>query len=407
MRFDREFATTIRQRDIDVAEAFGIGDGFRTEISADVPDEFGVLLITGESGSGKSVIAHGVWEEPAFEDNSLPAVDFLGIPHEESLRWLTSFGLGDAKTFTLPYSALSDSQRARLRAMDATYRTRPGGVVLIDEFLSTLDRSTARFTAMSIAKAVRRGGRRLVAVTAHSDLEPWLSPDWVIEGRSYPCRFETRKGRSFDPLASATVRHGTKEEYRECPLGAMHYRGKYTGGVKDYLFCDFEGEPIGVLVGTNRICDDPDARRIARLVVHPKARGCGIGSMLVRAYLQEHEDVDVVASMARFSSVFESAGMEPCPPSVSKPPAGMARELSGLDFDTSMWHSERYCRDACESEPVRAVVASHSDKAVKLVQPGGAHLTAEEVAERILSDPQTAGRVLWWMRPREYAKFRK
>ena len=405
MIVEKTFSNEIPASDLDVAEAFGLSDGFETTIRAEIQEDYDVILITGESGSGKTVIAReiGITKLPEFSED-VPIADALGIKHEQSLRMLSSFGLGDAKLFTLPYEALSDSQQARFRAMAATVATPVGGRVVIDEFLTTLDRSTARFVAYSIRKAIVRSGRRLVAVTSMDDIAPWLMPDQIVSGKAFPCRFATSCGlRWDDPLSAITYRYGTKDDYRRCSLGDLHYRGKYTGGPKEYLFALFDGEEIAVLLATNRISDD--GRRIARLVVHPKARGCGIGARLVRRYLEDFPDTDVVASMARFSSVFESAGMERAKDSIQMAPMGLQRALEPFGFDAGKWHSIDECRALMQDDGARHALSRFSSRCTKLMQPGGEHLTASEIAERIVADPEQAGRILWWLRPRRYAKY--
>lgn len=393
--------------DTDISEAFGIGDSFVTEVDADVPDDFSVMLITGESGSGKSVIARQIGTStPIRFDRNAPISEALPMAKEESLRWLSSFGLGDAKIFTLPYSHLSDSQMARFDALASTVGVPVGGTVVIDEFLSTLDRSTAKFVAYSIRKSVVRTGRRLIAVTAMDDIESWLMPDVVVRGKAFPRRFDTTTGLEWGGvLDGVEFRYLDAEAYRECNLGDLHYRGKYTGGAKDYLFAYFGDEPIAVLVATNRIGAPSAARRIARLVVHPKARGCGIGAMTVRRFLADNPDTDVVAAMARYSSVFEAAGMSRISDSIQNPPTGLRGDLKSMGFDAAWWHDIDSCRNFMEDEDHRIRFSKYASRCTKLIQPGGAHLSSEEIASRLASDADTAGRCLYWLRPRKYAKF--
>jgi hypothetical protein len=54
-------------------------------------------------------------------------------------------------------------------------------LAVVDEFTSVVDRTVARIGSGAISRAVRRSNRRLVAVTCHYDVLPWLEPDWVLD----------------------------------------------------------------------------------------------------------------------------------------------------------------------------------------------------------------------------------
>lgn len=403
--FNIVFNQEVFEADFGIAEAFGLNDEFQTKIQADIPENYQIMLITGESGSGKSVIGRhiGLTDVPYF-DKDVPIADSMGIDQEQALVWLTSFGLGDAKQFLTTYNHLSDSQQARFKMALLASRHNDDSPIVIDEFLSTLDRGTACFVAYSIAKEIRREGKRLVAITAMDDLAKWLMPDVIIRGRNYPCRFETQTNLKWsDPLSNVKLWYSDKDNYRTCYLGDLHYRGKYTGGTKEYLFADYEGEHIGALVSTNRINDD--GRRIARLVVHPKARGCGIGKMLVKKYITDYPNTDVIASMAKYSHVFEAAGMIRLADSIMKPSSAIKRALADIGFDESKWGSIEYCRMFMNDKKHREILSEFAHNFNKLVQPAGAHLTQEQIAEKIIDEHITASRVLWWIRPRSYAKY--
>jgi hypothetical protein len=112
------------------------------------------------------------------------------------LRVLVGVGLGSVPSWLKPYAVLSGGERFRADLARALLSAaRP--IVVIDEFTSSLDRTIARTTAAAVARLVRRGLRgegpevggqksdgkatRLVAVTCHSDILPWLAPDWVLD----------------------------------------------------------------------------------------------------------------------------------------------------------------------------------------------------------------------------------
>ena len=53
-------------------------------------------------------------------------------------------------------------------------------LIVFDEFTSVVDREIAKVSAYAISKAVRRTGKKFIAVTCHYDVIDWLEPDWVF-----------------------------------------------------------------------------------------------------------------------------------------------------------------------------------------------------------------------------------
>lgn len=268
------------------------------------------------------------------------------------------------------YSNLSDSQKARARI--ALMIINGNNPIVADEFLSTLDRKTACAVAYCVQKVLRKFCIRAIFASAHDDIIPFLKPSVVIKGRSYPSRFTVER---YVPehdniiLDNTTFFYGDKNLYRELYLGDIHYKGKYTGGTKEYLFAKYNDEVIGCLVSVYRMSDG--GRRIARVIVHPSYRGIGIGQTMVGRYMADYENVDVVAAMARFNPVFEKAGMVRASDSAVKSPPKLKGELQKIGFDTSLWFSKTYCDNFMESEENRATLSRFSKYATSLVQPGG------------------------------------
>jgi ABC-type lipoprotein export system ATPase subunit len=172
-----------------VAEAFGIGPGWVNQIvNVRLPKILpGITLIVGDSGCGKSTLLKelGVISEFTAPDKPLHA--WAGTD-EESLRLLNSVGLNDASLFVLRYHQLSDSQQARAKIY--FWMCQKQNVLVIDEFLSTLDRKTARALAFSFQKTLRREKIQLIAATAHDDMVDFLKPDLLIRGTAFPSEWE-------------------------------------------------------------------------------------------------------------------------------------------------------------------------------------------------------------------------
>lgn len=409
MRIRKTFTLNMPGGESSISDAFGLSDGKQINIcDFDLPDTWQVLLIMGESGSGKTTILREITPEKPLRVPDGPLFLWGGSSEPEKTRTvsiLSRCGLSDATHFVSSYSQLSDSQKARASvALQVIWGRK---LIVVDEFLSTLDRTTAKATAYCIQKLIRAMGLRLVATTAHTDLVPYLMPDMLIEGKAYPSRFTCCKlspDLSINPfLKQVNLKYLDKSDYRECSLGDLHYKGKYTGGTKDFLFADMDGRHIGVLVGTyNRTTG---GRRISRLIVHPSFRGTGIGKALVSKYIKDFPNTDVLATMGRFNPVFERAGMVRIPDSVYSAPKKLKALLSENGFDTTRWHDKAYCVEECGRAEIREIVARFAGKAHDLICPGGKYLTQDELAEKIRTSDATAGRVLFNLRDRTLAKY--
>lgn len=392
-----------------ITEAFGIDGGYNQLVcDLDVPEDYEVLYITGESGSGKSVLLNELFPDYKVEDvPTTPLFLWGGESNEqqiETMKILTLVGISDATLFINTYDRLSDSQKARARIALELMSDKP--IVVVDEFLSTLDRKTAKPVAYCIQKAIRKLGKRLVVATAHDDLTKYLKPDYIIYGNAFPSEFTCEKytWSNINPIIpEVELVYGDKVDYRKLRLGELHYKGKYTGGTKEYLFAKYDDRTIGVLVSTyNR---STGGRRISRVVVHPSYRGIGVGQALIRKYISEFDLVDVVAAMGLINPVFEKAGMTRVNNTIIKPPKGLEKDLISLGLDTYLWGSPNWCNEICKRDDVRNVLSKYGKNASDLVCPGGKYLTVEEISNKIKYEVTTAGRVLYGLRQREMAKY--
>lgn len=165
--------------------------GFDVEIPVDdagVPEgEWRIGVVCGPSGSGKTSIGRKLdslgWTEWGAEEwpsgSLIDAISPEGS-FEDVTATLASVGLGTVPTWLRPYHVLSNGEKYRAelaRLLAEKHRDR----VWFDEFTSVLDRKVATVGAQAFAKAWRRGpARQVVLITPHSDILPWLKPDWVI-----------------------------------------------------------------------------------------------------------------------------------------------------------------------------------------------------------------------------------
>ena len=191
-------------------------------LTAEVPDldeDWTIGAIVGSSGSGKTTLARAAYGDAFYEPPPWPEgraiIDCLGdAPLKDLARVLTAVGLGSVPTWLKPYHVLSTGERFRADVAwavlvvqsskfkvqgcnsDPTLNLEPrtlnsSRLLVLDEFTSALDRTVACTASAAIAKLLRSSTPqsaiptpqfpRLVVLTCHRDILPWLQPDWVLD----------------------------------------------------------------------------------------------------------------------------------------------------------------------------------------------------------------------------------
>lgn len=342
----------------------------------DVPDGPRLTYVTGPSGSGKSCLLAGlaarigagvVQIDPVSErlgSTRRAVVDLIDRPLNRTLRLLARAGLADATLFARSPGELSEGERFRLllaMGMDRAGRAgtmhaseRGGalvGVLIVDEFASVLDRTTAACVGRTLGRWTRTApGVRVVLASAHDDLVGPLSPDLLVRvsldgsvrmirhgmgGRSAAGRAAPRNAISADPGAAIVIGTGTIRDYRA--LARYHYRAGEPATHTRVLAARAPGSrpPVGVLVvsmptlngawrelawpGRYRTGDkrrdtrrlNREIRTISRVVIDPRWRGLGLARRLVRTYLDDPQTpaTESVAAMGAVCPFFRAAGM--------------------------------------------------------------------------------------------------
>lgn len=168
-----------------------------------------IVLVEGSSGSGKSTLLNHIVKLARARECPLVrtvrtdiqtrsrVIDHLisiveqrkpdasNVVNEVSAI-LATCGVGEPALWLRRPKCLSDSEQARfmlacaIARADTSCSSRPF-IVVIDEFLSTLDRITAQATCAAIARLVKlRPALRLLVATAHCDLAAYLEPLFVV-----------------------------------------------------------------------------------------------------------------------------------------------------------------------------------------------------------------------------------
>lgn len=193
-RFNSEVDRT--ERVLEIAESFGLGlddKEFVVFDNQEIPVEQGnVVYITGQSGSGKSVLLRelsaqmtagglNVADIDKVELKPIPLIDQIGKNTGEALNFLSLAGLNDAYLFIRKPSELSDGQRYRFRL--AKVIESGAQVWVADEFLAVLDRTTAKVLAYNLQRTARKMGATLMVATTHMDMVEDLDPDLYVDKR--------------------------------------------------------------------------------------------------------------------------------------------------------------------------------------------------------------------------------
>jgi ABC-type lipoprotein export system ATPase subunit/GNAT superfamily N-acetyltransferase len=375
-----ETATEITQRTISVAEAFGLGtdqtqkfpiyDNVELRIS---PTD--IVYITGDSGSGKSVLLKAVKQDLGDEATDMasvqpnphkPIIDTIGKDFNEAIELLSKAGLNDAFLFIRRFCELSDGQKYRYRIAKLLESGKQWWIA--DEFCSVLDRDTAKIVAFNVQKIARQMGKGVIVATTHTDLLEDLSPSVHVHkrfGKEVVVKYYPNAwAKECSVAREMCVEVGSFADYKR--LSVFHYRSGRCSPPRRIFRLKRGDELCGVIVysypppiafGRGRVWKGSFKRlqeemsTISRVVVHPKYRTVGLGVRLVGETLCRvgTSCVEALAVMARYNPFFERAGMRKI--AESKPSVGLLWALGRLEelgFDPLMLGSVEWNRRVLE-----------------------------------------------------------
>lgn len=145
-------------------------------------DDWNILLICGKSGSGKSTILNEVYgtSKPIMYDYGKCVISqFPRLTEEEVCDLLSSMGLASVPTWLRKPQELSNGERARLDIAKAIYDAN-GGIVLLDEYTSVVNRSAAKSMSHALQRYARQKGLKIIIASCHFDIVEWLQPDYMF-----------------------------------------------------------------------------------------------------------------------------------------------------------------------------------------------------------------------------------
>jgi ABC-type transport system involved in cytochrome c biogenesis ATPase subunit/GNAT superfamily N-acetyltransferase len=380
--------TTLTERTKEVAEAFGLGidqtrqftlyDNINIHIR---PTD--IVLITGDSGSGKSALLKALKQDLGAEaqdakdlkiDPNQPIIETVGANTTQAIEALSQVGLNDAFLFLRPYAQLSDGQKHRYQTAQLAQSQKPFWI--IDEFTSTLDRDTAKILAFNLQKQARKQVKAVIAATTHKDLLKDFSPNVHIHkryGKEVTVQYHPNaKAMQCSLTRQMTIQQGTKADYKT--LSQFHYRTARMPAPRKIFTLKRKGELCGVIVysypspvtfGRSKVWRgniqqlQSEVSVISRVVIHPKYRSIGLGAELIAETLGQAGTpcVETVAVMAKYNPFFEKAGMRRIAEStLSKHVSNALSQLEQLGFDTSLMASTSYNEQKMQQTEAKPIV---------------------------------------------------
>jgi len=144
-------------------------------IKEHIPTGYGIGLITGTSGTGKSLLLNDMGYEVNVEWEKDKAICSHFNSYEEATERLMGAGFNSIPSWLVPFSILSTGQKYRVNLA----RSIQSGSIF-DEFTSVIDRGTALGLANSVQKYIReKKFTNIVFASVHKDIIPYLQADWV------------------------------------------------------------------------------------------------------------------------------------------------------------------------------------------------------------------------------------
>ena len=384
-----ETHTSPTPRSLVVAEAFGLGIDetqkftvLNTDLKISPRD---IVLVTGDSGSGKSVLLRAIKADLGDEsielsdihvDSEKPLIETVGATVADGLELLSKVGLNDAFLFLRSYSQLSDGQKFRYKIAKLVESGRKWWMV--DEFCACLDRDTAKIIAFNLQKIARQLGKAVIVATTHSDLFLDLNPSAYVHkrfGEEIQINYYPNKPALECSLVhEMKVEEGDKEDWRK--LSGFHYRGHNVAVPRKIFHLSRNGELCGVIVycypapacyGRRLMLPKMSMQElnkqlsvISRVVIHPKYRTIGLGAKLIHETLSLSGTpfVELIAVMAKYNPFAEKAGMHKIVEQKSvESVSEVHKVLLDLGFDMQLLGSEHYVKEKLESLNLEQITA--------------------------------------------------
>lgn len=308
-----------------------------------------------------------------------PLIETWPVPPRKAISRLCEVGLSDPLTWAAHPETLSDGQRARYHLALMLNDRIP--TIVIDEFLASIDRTTARCVAWSVSRAVRRRSITLIAITSHEDLGGDLQPDvWIdVPYLGEPTATEpdlhyagTPAGWTTDPSRCTVnervvVERGTPADYHR--LAHLHYAAGHPAtyhsvwvardtaddciaGVCVYSYPDLHSSARNtatsneyVIHGSRKTAQrlNREVVRMSRLIIAPQYRGIGLAHRILAESIADLDRryIETTTAIGPFTTLFERLGFHSVPQTSGPSEAALFEwaETTQLDPLATLDHS--------------------------------------------------------------------
>lgn len=253
----------------------------------DLPDNWNLGVIYGNSGSGKSTVSQYLFPKDSFVnakplDPDLTILDHFpdDLDYNDCANLLCSLGLSQVPCWLRPVKTLSNGQKHRAE-IAYNLALNKEKIIIIDEWTSVVDRMVAKIMSHTIAKFISKTNRKIVLCSCHEDIIEWIQPDWMLNCNDKNFRRLVRQPRS-EKLYFKIY----KTNRNIWPLFSQyHYLSDKIPGGLNFIYGLFNDQmqPIGCIFYSNYITNKSanNTFHANRIVIHPDYCGFNLGGLLL------------------------------------------------------------------------------------------------------------------------------
>ncbi len=248
-------------------------------IPEDLPKDFGIGVIVGASGTGKSTLLKefGSPEKISWHGGSIASQFESAVDASERL---SAAGLMSVPEWVKPFHVLSNGQQFRANLARSLKNN-----AVIDEFTSVVDRNVAKAASTAMSRYVRKNGiTGIVLATVHRDILEFIEPDWVIDTD----RGEWASGRYLHRPEMVLEVYPCSNEVWSL-FAPHHYLTESLNKASHCYLAIWEGQVVGFYsVMSYPSGTVKNAYRGHRLVVLPDYQGFGFGHTIAEVVAQHY-----------------------------------------------------------------------------------------------------------------------